>query len=241
MLIINPEFDRYRYYNFISNSINKIVEKKPEICRDMAYCLCYYIASDFEKNVRSITNEEVSRDVRGFPYIQSNTRHMIEAVIDLYNLCCDERYSEVLERNNTRKETSETSIYSGFLYKGKYTWKSKMNIADKMYGKNFFWLAGYINRFSASVHPDINIFFIHPDDIMTKQKNLAELFKLNIDIFDYAYELMKYKYNGGVQPQLCCNGNCIMNKCDICRSSLYNAFIKQLYNLVIESQPQILI
>ena len=241
MLIINPEFDRYRYYNFISNSINKIVEKRPEICSDKAYRLYYYISGDFFMNVCNITNEEVSTDVSGFPYIQRHTRHMIEAVIDLYNLCCDERYSEVLEKNNTRKETSETSIYGGFLYKGKYTWKSKMNIAYKMYGNNFLCWESYIKRFNSSVHPDVNTPTICMNDMVTKQKNLAELFKLNFDILNYAYELMKYKYNGGVQPQLCCNENCIVNECETCRSSLYNAFIKQLYNLVLESQPQILI
>lgn len=103
MLIINPEFDRYRYYNFISNSINKIVEKRPEICSDKAYRLYYYISGDFFMNVCNITNEEVSTDVSGFPYIQRHTRHMIEAVIDLYNLCCDERYSEVLEKKQHKK------------------------------------------------------------------------------------------------------------------------------------------
>ena len=45
MLIINPEFDRYRYYNFISNSINKIVEKdqKYVVIRLIVFIITYQV------------------------------------------------------------------------------------------------------------------------------------------------------------------------------------------------------
>ena len=56
------------------------------------YWLYYYIKEDFVANFYALYNTDIDLDCFGFTVVQRNTRHAIEAYLDLVNLVEDPEY-----------------------------------------------------------------------------------------------------------------------------------------------------
>ena len=216
----NMLFDPKNIYNFIDASINKLLHNMPELRMEKEYWLFYYIKDDFFANWRSLQNVDINQDFLGFPLIKKNTRHAIEAFLDLNNLCHDKDYLIVLEYGSKLCQTP--GKYQEYLYKGQFTIQSKNNIA-KAYGQDF---QTYIEKASDSnryVHPNVFLDIIQPNEIDKKRNILCDLLNTNTYLLTEAYKLILNKYNNNQHPYLGCS-NCVYNQCDQCYQNAYNTF-----------------
>ena len=98
MLCVNKYLYNYNsIYNFINNSVNLMINDNPNLTSKKEYWLFYFIKEDFYSSLYSIYNVDIDMDFFGFSLIKKNTRHAVEAFLDLYNLCLDPEYLVVLE------------------------------------------------------------------------------------------------------------------------------------------------
>lgn len=223
MLIINNElFNQNNIYNFIEWSVNKLISISPGIKATKEYWLFYYIKDDFCNNLSSLCNRDISIDFLGFPQIKKNTRHAIEAFIDLNNLISDNEYITVLEYCS--KQGKYSSKYNEYLYKGQFTIQSKFNIANELYGKNFNQdLMETCKGSNNYVHPNVFVKVIDQNDTETKKKILKELLNINLFLLKEAYSLMLKKFSNSNQPLLGCYG-CNNYNCYNCYSGAIHRF-----------------
>ncbi len=109
-------------FSYIQTSVNYLINNIYNIAASKEYFLFYYVQQNFYTNWMSLHNFDVSsQDVLGFPVIHILTRHSIEAFLDLYNLCRDQRYEDVLafcSKDGKYKGVNEyNGIYKYFLGK----------------------------------------------------------------------------------------------------------------------------
>ena len=97
------QFLNYDFYNssnmlnYIYASIQVLINKDYRILETKEFFLFFYIRKDFEANLRTLYGYDIEEDILGFPVIQRNTRHAIEAFLDLVNLSRDIDYLSVME------------------------------------------------------------------------------------------------------------------------------------------------
>lgn len=108
MLCVNKKlYEERNIYSFIQASVLQLNRQNPYLIYKKEYRLFYYIAEDFCANMNFLSNYDITMDAFGFPVIKKNTRNAIEAFLDLYNLCCDDMYIDVLMYNaKKRREMS---------------------------------------------------------------------------------------------------------------------------------------
>ena len=134
MLLLNQDlFVHNNILTFIDQSTNILIANNNQLAFEKEYWLYYYIKEDFISNLRSLYNKDIDLDTFGFSFIRRNTRHMIEAFLDLYNLCNNSNYMTVLKY--CAHISKEVGRYSTYLYKGQFTIRSKCNIAKEHYGE----------------------------------------------------------------------------------------------------------
>lgn len=107
MIKINQNiFANPQIHNFIWDSFYSLGNTNPHFLNLNEYKLFYFIIDDFTNNLNSLRDLDINRVDLPFPYIKKNTRHMIEAYLDLYNLCCDSKYEEILNFNSKLYKSS---------------------------------------------------------------------------------------------------------------------------------------
>lgn len=208
--MINKDlYNNKNIYNFIDTSIN-ILLNNPQynnIRVTEEYFLFYYIKSDFFSNWMSLYNFDIDLDFLGFPLIQKNTRHAIEAFLDLFNLYKDkEGYMKVLKYYGANKKDCHLGKYKESLHNDGFTIQSKSNIAEKN-GMTKEDLEDFINTATVAnyyIHPNIFIKIINQDERDEKEKILKNLLNINLKLLDYSYMIIKAKFFNGVQPELAC-------------------------------------
>lgn len=238
MLIVNPDLyanPNRNIYSFIEASMNYLININPKLRETREFWLFYYIKEDYFSNLSSLFNANIDFDFLGFPFIRRNTRHAVEAFLDLYNLCMDENYIEVLSYCAGKQK--QVKKYGKYRYKGQFTIQSKCNIAKSEHSMDFQRFVDISKESNAYVHPNTFMETISMYEKEKKQKILKELLNTNLDLFVRAYRLMLEKFNQNIQPHLgCCN----MPNCHLCYSGEYNLFSSYINGqLLIEvsSQP----
>lgn len=231
MLCVNKYLYNYNsIYNFINNSVNLMINDNPNLTSKKEYWLFYFIKEDFYSSLYSIYNVDIDMDFFGFSLIKKNTRHAVEAFLDLYNLCMDPEYLVVLEYCSKKRD--ESGKYKKYLYKGQFSIQSKCNIA-KVYGEDFQELVNLASECSEYVHPNVFIDVIQVNEKVKKKQILAKLLKTNIFLFTKAYELILKKFNCGKQYYMGC---CMIYDCTCCYQKLFNEFMYYINNQLLIEQ-----
>lgn len=228
MLIVNrnlyPIPNSGNIYSFIEASINALIAIKPELKlkERKEFWLFYYIKEDYFSNLASLFNADIDFDFLGFPFIRRNTRHAVEAFLDLYNLCRDENYIEVLSYCAGKQK--HVKKYGKYCYKGQFTIQSKCNIAKSEHGMDFQKFVDVSKECNAYVHPNTFMETISIYEKEKKEKILKELLNTNFDLLVKAYCLMLDKFNQNIQPYLGCLGCYNGPNCYLCYREQYNLF-----------------
>ena len=97
MLVLNQDFFNPRnIIQFIEASTNVLTYNNREVVAQKEYWLYYYIKEDVTSNLYSLQGRDINLDIFGFSSIKRTTRHAIEAYLDMFNLCGDPEYIEVM-------------------------------------------------------------------------------------------------------------------------------------------------
>ena len=88
--------------NYINVSMQAVINQMPAILGTKEYLLYFYIKEDFNANLYALINTDIDLECLGFSVLQRNTRHAIEAYLDLVNLSHDQDYLSVLEHCDDR-------------------------------------------------------------------------------------------------------------------------------------------
>lgn len=239
MLCVNSIlYENGNIEQFINDSVNCMIMNMPGLNMRKEYWLFYFIQEDFRTNLWSLYQINIDADIFGFPNIRKNTRHAIEAFLDLYNLCSDSDYIELLKFCS--KQTSNIEKYEKYLYNEQFTIFSKCKIAREMYGKDFNFLIDISKKSNEFIHPNVFIDIIPIERRDEKQKILKELVCINCYLLSEAYLLLLKQFNNNKQPYIGCkncmgNGNC--NGCYRYALDKFNGVADR--QLLIEIYPQI--
>lgn len=254
-------FNGYQIHNFIWNSFYTLSSIKPQFLELNEYKLLYFVIDDFTTNLNSLYMANIHNASFLFPNIKRNTRHMIEAYLDLYNLCHDKDYihvlrysSKIYKKNLTVDDKKNLTIpekYFKYAHNGKYknkkyinpsgtfTIQSKCKISEELYDSSWHWkgfFEDYCSDCNTYAHPDS---FIKPlinpySDFDLKRQDLYRYLNLNLNILDSAYRLFVAKFNNNCTPILSCP-NCQYNRnCLGCYSGSISQFKNILDNCMLE-------
>ena len=120
MLVLNQDFFNPRnIIQFIEASTNVLTYNNREVVAQKEYWLYYYIKEDVTSNLYSLQGRDINLDIFGLSSIKRTTRHVIEAYLDMFNLCSDPEYIEVM-KYCSHKESRVTGNY----------WKDRHNRKD---------------------------------------------------------------------------------------------------------------
>lgn len=238
MLLVNPMlYENNSIEQFINASVNCMIRDIPRLNEKKEYWLFYFIKEDFRMNLWSLYQTDIDVDFFGFPMIRKNTRHAIEAFLDLYNLCSEQEYMEILKY--CAKQKSDIQKYRKYLYREQFTIISKYNIAKEMYDKDFSFLIEVSKKSNKYVHPNVFIDIIPVEQREEKLKILHELVLTNIYLLNEAYLLLIKQFNSNEHPCIgCmpygCNRNC--SWCYQCALDKFNRVVNS--KLLVEMNPQ---
>lgn len=230
MLFLNHDFFTPNdIVGFINASFQIIIQNNPSILASKEYRLYYYIRENFSSNFYSLYNTDIDMDCLGFSVIQRNTRHSIEAFLDLVNLCIDPDYISVLEYNANKGKYN--SKYQPYIKGNFFDIPAKYETATKMYKrtlpKDLINTSSKTNKYT---HPNVFIDILNSADYNKKAHILKKLLKTNLDIFTSSYQLLIEKFNNNIHPCLNCP-NCniyTFHRCDLC----YDNECKKFQNLI---------
>lgn len=219
MYILNSGLYKHpNIYDFVDASVNVLLSRCPGLKFQKEYWLFYYIKEDFLANWMSLSGYNVEMDIFGFGYIKRNTRHIIEAFLDLSNLSSDSDYIEVLKYCD-KKTDCNIERFKDYRCNGQFTIQSKINIA-KRYGKDFQKFIGITNECNRYVHPNVFIDLSAISNIDVKRDILENLLQVNLYVYDAAFKILLNKYNGGQYVALSCAG-CSYYNCAKCHDDIY--------------------
>lgn len=205
---------------YITLNIGYVQRNNPNLFSSVPYWLFYYIQNDFLTNMYSLENYDLDSDPFGFPTIRRNTRHAIEAFIDLVNLCHDENgYLPVLRFCDKKDDLPSGCKYEAYAEKtGYFSIYGKSKIAQDFSGENFKWLCKIYNECNAYVHDNISVELL--EYRREKIELLGKLVKANYYMLKYGFSLIMEKF-GGVSAY---NFNC--PRCPYCQNC-YNRLFKE--------------
>lgn len=193
--------------------IHTILDTDSSLNQTPEYWLYYFIKEDYRANVLSLQGVNIDADIFGFPFIKKNLRHMIEAMIDLFNLVNDKEYIEVMKYCARKQNNVENTKYSKYLHKKSFTIKSKMKIAKEINSHSFEQYYDMIKEGNNYVHPNVFI------DIKSKQANhiseLEKLLSINLELFLMGFELFRDKYSPKIRLN-CLNCSNYLHDCSEC-------------------------
>lgn len=232
----NVLYEPNNIYNFINTSVNLMINNIPGLTARKEYWLFYFIKDDFRANVSSLYNVDVDTDFLGFPVIKKNTRHAVESFLDLYNLCSDQDYMDVLKYCSY--ESKCAGKYSSYLHNGQFTIISKNKIAKEKYDGDFQFLVDIAQQSNAYIHPNVFVDVIPVNERNKKENILKKLLNTNIFLLDQAYKLLLKQCNQNMQPYIGCLG-CTNGQCFQCyQKAYYNLWNCIDTRLLIESHQE---
>lgn len=135
MQFLNRDF--YNYNNiigYIDSSMQALVNMNTTIPGTKEYMLFFYIKEDFTANYFSLYTTDIDLECLGFSVLQRNTRHSIEAFLDLVNLSNDSDYLTVMEHCDDRNKQYSPKYHS--ILNGLCNIPNKYKIATQMYNEN---------------------------------------------------------------------------------------------------------
>lgn len=226
MIIVNEKmYNCKNIGSFIDASIQCVINDIPDLIAKKEYWLYYFIKQDFNANMLSLHNVDVSTDFLGFPMIRKNTRHAIEAFFDLYNLCNDSEYIEVLKY--CAKKSCNIENYKKYLYGKQFTIESKYKMMNNIELQSLLEISKECNAF---VHPNVFVNVLSVTDWKNKENILKELLHANVFMLDQAYGLLLKLFFQNKQPILGCQ-NCIMGRqCVVCHKQEYDSYMNCINN-----------
>lgn len=232
-------FNRYQIHNFIWDSFYTMSSINPSFLELNEYKLLYFVIDDFTNNLNSLYMADINSASFLFPNIKRNTRHMIEAYLDLYNLCNDKNYinvlkysSKIYQEKNKKEKIIIPEKYFEHAHKrrfdkksqkyinpsGTFTIQSKCKISE-LNGSKWTWeetFKKYCNDCNNYVHPDSFVENLSNNyvDFNLKINELYEYLHLNLNLLISAYNLFIFRFNNNMIPILHCyncpyNRNCI--------------------------------
>lgn len=226
MLYVNAKlYEPKNIYNFIEASITLIINSIPNLTSQKEYWLFYFIKDDFWANWSSLCNANIEQDFLGFPLLRKNTRHAVEAFLDLYNLCMDSEYMTVLKY--CARQHKNSGKYTEYLFHNQFSIQSKCKIAIDMYSgeRQFFEELVNISRKSNEyIHPNVFVDVISVNEQERKEQILKEMLNANFLLLTNAYKLILQRFYHSVQPQLSCLSCYVNGLCDQCYQMLCNNF-----------------
>ena len=235
----NLLFNRNSINYFIGDSINQLINEIPGIREKEEYWLFYFIREDFSANLFSLCGMDIDTDFLGFPVIRKNTRHAIEAFLDLYNLCRDQEYINVLKYCSNKKANG-IGKYKNYIHNKQFTIYSKVKIAKEEYDQNFEFLIDIAKESNAFIHPNVYVDVIPVSERIKKIEILKRLLGINIYLLDNGYKLFLNKFHQSLQPYIGCPGCNRNGKCTLCYRQLYDNFVTCINtSLVMELKPEI--
>lgn len=182
---------------YITLNIDYVQRNNPNLYSSVPYWLFYYIQNDFLTNMYSLENYDLDSDPFGFPTIRRNTRHAIEAFIDLVNLCHDENgYLPVLRFCDKKDDLPSGCKYEAYAEKtGYFSIYGKSKIAQDFSGENFKWLCKIYNECNAYVHDNTSVELL--EDRREKIEVLLTLVKANFYMLEKSFGKIMEKFGGG--------------------------------------------
>lgn len=209
-------YPAFGYLSFIEWSIIEIIKENSEnrsnslnINSTEFFWLFSYIKNNFRSTLAHFYNYDIESDILGFPTVQRELRHSIEAFLDLYNLVTDENYKCVLSycSNSNREERIKIDLgkYKKFLFNKEFTIQSKYNIS-KLNKKDLMKMAKATNSYT---HPDV---YLDINKVCNnKEEMLISLIKMNVYLISESYSLFIKGINSYGATTCLLNNNVIIN------------------------------
>ena len=204
--------------NYINVSMQAVINQMPAILGTKEYLLYFYIKEDFNANLYALINTDINLECLGFSVLQRNTRHAIEAYLDLVNLSHDQDYLSVLEHCDDRTKRYNPKYHS--ILQGKCTIYKKYTIATEMHDENIpHELVDISSQTNNHTHPNAFIELLTINDYNKKCEILRNLLNACFYTLTNAYAILLQKFNNNMLPTLgCCNipfkncKQCLMNE-----------------------------
>lgn len=204
MQFLNRDFyNTNNILGYIDSSIQALINMNTAILTTKEYMLFFYIKEDFTANYFSLYNADIDLECLGFSVLQRNTRHSIEAFLDLVNLSHDPDYLSVMEFNSKRGRYN--SKYHSYINGKLFTINAKYKIATRMYNEDI--PEDLINisfKTNDYTHPNVFVDILNYNDYDKKLEILRNLLSANLYTLTTAYKLMLKIFNKNVTPILTC-------------------------------------
>jgi len=232
--------DFYNYNNilsYIDSSMQTLINMNTTILGTKEYMLFFYIKEDFTANFFSLYNTDIDLECLGFSVLQRNTRHSIEAFLDLVNLSNDSDYLTVIEHCDDQNKQYNPK-YNSILNGKPCNIPNKYKIATQMYNEN---IPGYLLNISSKTnrytHPNVFVDILNYNDYDKKLKILRNLLNANLYTLTASYRLILKIFNNNMTPVLTCTTcpflNPYLKDCKQCFSNEETRFQNLIKNALI--------
>lgn len=216
MQFLNRDFyNNNNILGYINSSIQALINTNTTILATKEYMLFFYIKEDYTANFFSLYNTDIDLDCLGFSVIQRNTRHSIEAFLDLVNLSNDSEYLTVMEYCNNRNNQYNPKYHS--ILHGLCNIPKKYKIATQMYNESIpddlLTISSKTNRHT---HPNVFVDILNYNDYDKKLEILRSMLNANLYTLTASYKLMLKIFNNGVTPILNCTTCPFLKNCRQC-------------------------
>lgn len=204
MQFLNRDFyNTNNILGYINSSMQTLINMNTTILGTKEYMLFFYIKEDFSANYFSLYNTDIDLDCLGFSVLQRNTRHSIEAFLDLINLSNDSDYLTVMEHCADKNKQYNPKYHS--ILKGLCNIPKKYKIATQMYNesipRNLLVISSKTNSYT---HPNVFVDILNYNDYNKKLEILRNLLSANLYTLTAAYKLMLKIFNNDMTPSLTC-------------------------------------
>lgn len=238
MQFLNRDFyNNNNILGYIETSMQALINLNTTIQSTKEYMLFFYIKEDFTANYYSLYSVDIDSECLGFSVLQRNTRHSIEAFLDLVNLSNDSDYLSVMEHCDNRNKQYH-SKYNSILNGQPCNIPNKYKIATKMYNeaipRDLLAISSKTNRYT---HPNVFVDILNYNDYDKKLNILRDLLKTNLYALTAAYKLMLKIFNNNMTPVLSCTTcpflNPYLKDCNQCFSKEEARFQNLIKNALI--------
>lgn len=204
MQFLNRDFyNNNNILDYINSSMQALINMNTTILGTKEYMLFFYIKEDFSANYFSLYNADIDLECLGFSVLQRNTRHSIEAFLDLINLGNDSDYLTVMEYCNNWNNRYNSKYHS--ILKGSCNIPKKYRIATQMYNESIpedlLTISSKTNRYT---HPNVFVDILNYNDYDKKLEILRSLLNANLYTLTTSYKLMLKIFNNNITPVLTC-------------------------------------
>ena len=204
MQFLNRDFyNSNNILGYINSSIQALINMNTVILSRKEYMLFFYIKEDFTANYFSLYTADIDLECLGFSVLQRNTRHSIEAFLDLVNLSHDSDYLSVMEHCADRNKQYNSKYHS--ILRGSCNIPKKYKIATQMYNENIprdlLTISSKTNNYT---HPNVFVDILNYNDYDKKLEILRNLLSANLYTLTSAYKLILRIFNNNMTPILTC-------------------------------------